>query len=316
MLPFPQFEARLREMLAAGQTLEIINLIEDQGGYYPAEHLHLKYWQIGMAARERNTDLAIAYLDELLEEGLWISPYLLRTSPSFENLQDSPDFEARLEAMAALQRAEQAQLLPLLTLRAEGSAPPAGYPVLIGLHAARATSLASLQFWQPAARAGWLVGAPQSSQALWSGAYVWEDADLAQRETADSLRLLARQYPLDTRRRAIAGHREGGELAAWLAISGGFDAAGFIAIAPAGPRTLRPDDWFRTAQARPPAPLRGVFLASQPSPELKRLASLLTALGIPARLQTLPSPGGAYTPACDAALLAALDFIFQNDPQG
>ncbi|HUF38735.1 MAG TPA: hypothetical protein VMN57_09445 [Anaerolineales bacterium] len=312
---FFEFEAHLRELLEQKQYLRIINLIEDEGERYPDQHTYLAYWQIGMAARDQNPDLAIQYLDQLIEEGLWISQFLLRNSPSLENLQDSTEYEDRVQAMAALQRREAAQLLPLLTLRRD---PVTGsvndpYPLLLGLHQERDTALGSIKFWQPAAEAGWLVGVPQSTQAMWSGAYVWDDLAQARQEIADHTRDLDEKYTVDPNRIILAGHRQGGETAAWLPCSGGLKVRGFIAIAPSGSLVTNPDRWFRSLQATEPEGLRGTLIAGdrgmQHLPELKRLADVLNAFDVPTKLHILPGVGIGYEPAYHEAILQAIDFI-------
>jgi predicted esterase len=312
---FHEFENRLRELLEEKQYLRIINLIDDEGERYPDQRTYLVYWQVGMAARDNNPDLAFQYLDELIEEGIWISQYLLRTSPSLETLQDFPEYEERILAMAALQRLEAVQLLPLLTLRQNDEIGPGKdpYPLLLGLHQDRDTALASIRFWQPAAEAGWLVGVPQSTQALWSGAYVWEDIAQAQREVADHTRDLIEKYTIDTSRIILAGHRQGGEVAAWLPCSGGLDVRGFIAIAPTGSLVATPDRWFHSLQASEPRGLRGAIISGDVGmpylPELKRLVDILNAFEVPTKLDILEGVGTEYDPAYNEAIRQAIDFV-------
>ncbi len=312
--PFFEFENRIRELLAENKLLQIINLIEDEGDRYPDQRVYLAYWKIGMAARDNNIDLSLQFLDDLIEEGYWISQFLLRTSPSFENLQGEIEFDERVQAMAILQRREVAQLLPLLALRQEGkpvSEQP--YPLLLGLHKNRGTQLDSIKYWQPAAEAGWLVGVPQSGQALWSGAYVWEDLGQTQQELSDHVRGLAQKYPIDARRVILAGHEQGGEMAAWLPLSGGMDVRGFIAIAPTGSHIANPDRWFHMLQASEPSGMRGVFITGEDDspylPELKRLVDILNAFDVPSLLDVLPGVGSTFHPDYREALLRAIDYI-------
>lgn len=312
---FPEFENRIRDLLAEKKYLQIINLIEDEGDLYPNQHTYLAYWQVGMAARDNNIELAVEYLDQMIEEGLWISQFLLRTSPSFENLQGDLNFEERVDIMSGLQRREAAQLLPLLALRQEDK-PIAGgqpFPLLLGLHKGRGTQLDSIKFWQPAAAAGWLVGVPQSGQALWSGAYVWEDLGQTQQELTDHVRGLAQKYTIDPRRVIVAGHEQGGEMAAWLPLSGGMDVRGFIAVAPTGGQIANPDRWFHMLQASEPSGMRGVFITGENDspylPEIKRLVDILNAFDVPAKLEILPGVGSEFHPAYQEALLQAIHFI-------
>lgn len=313
---FPSFESHLRALYAEGKLREVIAQIDEHRDDFPEERLFLAYWQIGMAARLNDADLAFQVLDDLIDQGLWINQVLLKNSPSFENLQDNPEFEGRLREMAVLQQREVNQLIPLLTLHEEGRCGAAGdpCPLFIGLHAGRSLSLASIPFWQIPATRGWLVGVPQSSQALWSGGYVWEDVQLARDEVDHHLRGLMSKYAVDHRRIILAGHRNGGELAALLLVSGGIDARGFIAIGPTGALMDDPDQWGRILQGKPPRGLRGVILLGERDPlprlaEIRRIVDLFNANGLPCLLETLPGLGGDYDPGYDPAILRAIDFV-------
>ena len=329
---FPQFETHLRTLYAEGKLREIIAHIDDRREDFPDERLFLAYWQMGMAARLDDTELAFQILDDLIDQGLWINQVLLKTSPSLETLQNNPEYEGRIQEMAALQQREISQLIPLLTLHQEGrcghSANPSPYvgvgpspyvgagpcPLLIGLHAGRSLSLKSIPFWQVPATNGWLVGVPQSSQALWSGGYVWDDQQIARDEIDHHIRGQMDKYAVDRRRIILAGHRSGGELAALLPVSGGIDARGFIAIGPTGAAMDDPDQWGRILQGRPPQGLRGVILIGEKDPaprlaEIRRIVDLFNTNGLPCLFEILPGLGNDYEPEYAPAILRAIDFV-------
>ena len=313
---FPQFEFHLRALYAEGKLREVIAQIDERSDDFPDERLFLAYWQIGMAARLDDAELAFLILDDLIDQGLWFNQVLLKNSPSFESLQENPEYEGRLREMAVLQDREITQLIPLLTLHQEGrcGSERNPCPLLIGLHAGRSLSLKSIPFWQVPATNGWLVGVPQSSQALWSGGYVWDDVQLARDEIDHHIRTLKEKYTVDPRRIILAGHRNGGELAALLPVSGGIDARGFIAIGPTGALMDAPDHWGRIIQGRPPQGLRGVILLGEQDPaprvaELRRIVDLFNSNGLPCLLETIPGVGGDYIPDYDPAILRAIDFV-------
>jgi hypothetical protein len=296
-----------------------MNLIEDNEDFYPNEYLYLNYWKITMAAREENSDLAMDFLDKLIEEGLWISQFLLRSSPSLENLQDLVEYEPRVAAMAELERRERSQLLPLLTLHAESQCleEKDPCPLLIGLHVDRNIALSSIPFWRDAATKGWLVGVPQSSQALWSGAYVWEDRDTAQHEIETHARELQKKYAVNRRKVVLGGHGAGGELAAWLPMAGGIDAVGFVAINPKGAWIDNENHFIRLLQLRFPENIRGAILVGAQDPELnleqlQKLVDTFNMLDVPCQLKVLDGVGTEYSKAYDPAIQAALKFILGN----
>jgi pimeloyl-ACP methyl ester carboxylesterase len=313
---FPQFESHLRTLYAEGKLREIIAQIDERREDFPDERLFLSYWQIGMAARLDDPELAFQFLDDLIDQGLWINQVLLKTSPSLENLQGHPEYEGRLREMAVLQQREIRQLVPLLTLRQEdrGGSDANPRPLLIGLHAGRSLSLKSIPFWQVPATHGWLVGVPQSSQALWSQGYVWDDPQITRDEIDHHMHGLMEKYTVDRRRIILAGHRNGGEIAALLPVSGGIDTRGFIAIGPTGALMDDPDQWARILKGRPPRGLRGVILLGERDPapriaEIRRIMDIFNINGLPTLLEIIPGVGGDYEPDYDQAILRAIDFV-------
>ncbi|NUM44500.1 MAG: hypothetical protein HUU38_07305 [Anaerolineales bacterium] len=313
---FPQFESHLRTLYAEGKLREIIAQIDERRDDFPDERLFLAYWQLGMAARLEDEELAFQILDDLIYQGQWINQVLLKTSPSLETLQNHPQYEERLREMSVLQEREIRQLIPLLTLHQEGRCGSDNNPcpLLIGLHAGRTVSLKAIPFWQVAATHGWLVGVPQSSQALWSGGYVWDDVQIARDEVEHHLNTLKTKYTVDPRRIILAGRGTGGELATLLPVSGGIDARGFIALGPTGTLMDDPDQWTRILQGRPPRGLRGVILVGERDPyphlpEIRRIVDIFNQNGLPTLLEILPTLGGDYTPDYDQAILRAIDFV-------
>ena len=310
---FALFEDILRALYAEEKYNEIIEIIDEEGGRFPAEGIYLKYWQITMAARAKKYELVFHFMDNLIDSGLWISYQLLVSSPSLEDLQELLEYRSRVEKMGVLQTKEVSQLLPLLTLRKSDEMAKT-YPLLIGLHQERALALSSIKFFQPVASQGWLVGVPQSSQAMWSGAYVWEDRDLVQREIENHIVTLKASYPVDTRRIIIAGHRNGGEIAAWLPLSGGVSARGFIAINPSGPYTEDLTRWTKLLQARFPGKIRGAYIFSEDTPAAglkkgEQLVQLFNSLDVACRFEVVPGVGQDYDPAYDDPIKRAVDFI-------
>lgn len=310
-IPFPLFETHLRELYEDGEYEEVVALIDAHRAAYPEQRLFLTYWQISMAARATQPTLAFYFMDELLQDDLWISQELLRGSPSLEALQGLHDFETRVSKFAVLQTREQASLLPLLILRQEKQchdwANPC--PLLVGLHDNFSAALQSIPYWKPIAARGWITAIPQSTQARWSGAYVWDDAEATLHALENHLGTLRSKYPVDPRRIVLAGVGRGGGLAAWLPLAGGIAVRGFLAIAPTGEEMADPEQWMRLLQAHENTRTRGAFLAGEADPGLARLVDALNAFDIPSRLEIIPGVGRFSTPAFDDAILRSLDFL-------
>lgn len=304
---------RLQQLYAAGDYAAALELATSCISTYPEERTVLDYWRMAMAARTDGIDLALDIFSEALDRGEWYSELLLRRSPSFQPLLAEPRFESLIARNQEIAEQDHAREYPLFTLRPKGRCASDGpaCPLLIGLHAGAATVHASLPFWAPGAAAGWLVAAPQSSQAVWKNAYVWSDRENAEREIHKNIATLSETYAVDPARIVIAGHAAGGELAIWLALRGSFNAAGFIAIAPGGELLDDLDEWQPLLDAGLPSTLRGCVIIGKEDPfipheNIRALVERLNQAGAHCELEVLPGLGHEPDPEYNPALLRAL----------
>jgi predicted esterase len=313
---FEDLQTRFQELYASGEFEEAMQLVSEQAARFPEyEHL-LYYWRIALAARLANPGQAIALLSEVLKSGFWYGETLLRKSPALKSLQGIPEFEKLVALNQDLQEEEATRQFPLLVLRAQDRCKSGkeACPLMIALHANAGTARESVTFWQPAASAGWLVGAPQSSQAIWKGAYVWDDLDRSRQEILKAFDSLTKQYSVDSQQIALAGHSMGGEVAIWLALTGAVPAAGFIAFGPDGPFMNDLENWMGVIYENQNPDLRGYLIVGEEdntiSPEaVEDLTEMLNRGGIACELEKVPHAGHDYAPEYEASMLRALAFI-------
>jgi dienelactone hydrolase len=313
------FEAlyeQLQQLYHQGNYAGALRLATQALETYPEQRTSLDYWRMTMAARTEDTDQTLQVLQEALERGQWYSELLLRRSPSFKALQDNPKFEKLVRLNQEVAESDQQNVYPIFALRPEKRCQSGGpaCPLLLGLHTNAGTVSSSLGFWRPAATAGWLVAAPQSSQAIWKDAYVWDDRETAENEIKHHYATLRRSYAIDSKRIVVAGHAMGGEIAIWLALRGAIEARGFLAIGPGGPMMDDIDEWEALLHERPDDGLRGYVLAggkdtSIPHEKIDKLVKKLNRAGVVCRMEILEDQGHDYTPAYDAAILRALEHL-------
>ena len=187
---------------------------------------------------------------------------------------------------------------------------------LMALHGNGATAQSSVDFWKPAASAGWLVGIPQSSQAMWKDAYVWSDMDVAQEEIEKHITLLSRQYAVDAGRTVLAGHSMGGELAIWLALTGAIAARGIVTLGAGGPMMDNPEGWRDIIESFSGAPPRLYLIYGEadrtiPQQNSHLLADMLQKAGFACEVESLPGVGHEYEPAYIAPFLRGLKFVLE-----
>ncbi len=315
---FEDFQNKIQASFAAGEFGAALELATAARQDFP-EHSHLiDYWRMAMAARTGDNQQAIRILEQVLQTGFWYGESLLRGSPSLMSLQGMPDFEELVDRNNRLREVDHEALYPLLILRSQGrcqgDGPPC--PLMIALHANAGTAKDSVEFWQPAAQAGWLVAAPQSNQAMWKGAYVWDDREFAEAQIKKQFVTLQNTYTVDPQAIVLAGHSQGGETAAWLAITGAIPAKGFLVFGPSGPFSDDLQAWLPLIDQAGWSGLRGYVIVGEEdeSLHLNNLRSWVEMLnngGIPTELEQVPHAGREYAPEYESSLLRGLEFLQQ-----
>lgn len=315
---FEELYSQLQHHYQNGDYAAALQLATRALEVYPEQRTALDYWRMTMAARIEDSAQTLNILRQALEAGQWYSEVLLRRSPSFKSLQGDAVFEELVALNQEVAEKDSQKGFPVFTLRPEKRCQRGGpaCPLLVGFHTNAGTVTSSLGFWKPAATAGWLVAAPQSSQAIWKDAYVWDDRETAEAEIQKHFATLRQSYTLDPQRVIVAGHSMGGELAIWLALRGAISARGFLAIGPGGPYMDDLAEWSPLLKDRSEHSLRGYILLGEkdrsiPQENIHRLAEKFKAAGIACQIETLAGEGHDYSPSYDAAILRALEFLSQ-----
>jgi predicted esterase len=276
----------------------------------------LYYFRIVLSALVGKPAQALKLLQKALDEGLWYNDALLRKSPSLAGFQGQADFEKLAKKNQLVYDQDRRQEYPMLIVHSKGEclAGSKPCPLLLALHGNTSDARKTLAFWRSAATAGWLVAAPRSSQAMWKGAYVWDDRELAEKEIRKHFKILQDQYEIDSDRIILAGHSMGGEIAMWLALTRAIPAIGFIANGPGGPFMDNLEEWEPLARENAGSGLHGYIITgsedrSIPQENVRRLVELFNANDIPCRQEEIPGASHDFMPAYSEALLHGIEFI-------
>ena len=313
---FDELYSQLQELYQDEEYLAALELASQALEQFPGQRTVLDYWRITLSARTGSPAQALSILQAALDSGCWYSELLLRRSPSLKVLQGSPEFEDLIARNQEAAEQDQQTHFPLFTIRPQGKCQSGGppCPLLVGLHTNGGNLRSSLDFWKPVAASGWLVAAPQSSQAIWKDAYVWDDRQVAEAEVKKHFTTLSERYAVDANHLILAGHSLGGELAIYLTLNGSVKARRFLAIGPAGPFMDDLDEWEPLLHENPIQGLQGVIITGEldstiSHTNINNLVAIFNQVGLPTRLETIPGATHEYSPAFDRAILRALKFL-------
>lgn len=313
---FEELQSQIQANYQAGDYAAALELATQNEDSFPEKNPLIAYWRICMLALLGDEDEAILLLADKLAEGIWYSDVLLRKSPSLEPLQASPEFQALLERNRQVQEQDKQTLYPLITFRPQDACqeddPPC--PLFIGLHANGSTARASIDYWKPAGGAGWLVAVPQSSQAMYKDANVWDDLDITSEEIQKHFYLLSQQYAIDPEQIILAGLSMGGEVAIWLALNGVIQANGFLVINPQGPLMDEIEKWGPHIEKSSGMHLRGAIIMHEEDKTIspggtRDLVEMLNRGGIPTELELTPGLGQGLAEPYEVSLLRGIDYI-------
>ena len=314
--PFQELAEKIQQHFVNQTYTEGLSLASEKLPDYPEEYAAINYWRICLAARLDNFDLANKIFESTLASGIWYSDVLLRKSPSLESIQGQEDFERLARISEQLREADGGDL-PLLVSRPKDACKPgdAGCPTLLFLHGNMDTAQNNLQHWAHLSAKGWLVVTPQSSQAMWTGSYMWADVPSTQKEIEQHYANLTNQYSLDTDKLVLGGFSMGAEMALSLVLKEDFPAKGFILLGPGGPLMNDVREWQPLIDRSRATPLRGVIWMGEsdntiPRENVRKLSEMLHASGIPTLLETFPNLGHDYPPSFEQVVDRAIQFLF------
>ena len=312
---FNELAAQLVQHFQNQKYAEALELITAEGSNFPEDRMMADYWKMVSAARVDERELVYQVARQSLADGLWYGEFLWRQSPSFAPLQGDPEFEQIIAASHEVQLRDLPSVEPVGITKLPSNH-SASSPLLIALHGNQSTAERTLPFWEPAVTDGWVTVVPQSDQAIFTGAFAWDDLEKSFAYVKS--RFEALDIPFDSKRVVLGGHSMGGLIAIRMALEGLLPVCGFVVNGPAVPYLDQPEELEKPLTSARERELRAYFILGEQddainAPEVKALAEKLTTAGIPCQVEMVPNSTHDHNPAYDPALQRGLAFVYGKE---
>jgi len=292
---------------------QALDLILAEGSKFPAERILADYWAMCSAARLDNRSLVYQIAEQFHADGLWYGEVMWRQTPSFQKMQGVEDFERLVAAskknMEADPTASQSVSLKYLPVNHSSKS-----PLLIALHGNQYKASDTVPFWQPSVLQGYVLAVPQSTQAAYKGAYVWDELETAFADVKKCYTQIQTDTAFDESHVILAGHSMGALIAIHMALTSMLNLRGFIVNGAAIPFREAQDELEALLPLARDRGLRGYFIVGEndldiSQEEIRWFSGILKSAGLACELETIPGATHEYNPAYDNALLRALEYV-------
>lgn len=310
---YADLNQKMIEHFQAGEFQQALDLIEREGANFPANRPLVDYWRMCSAARSGNNTRVYEVARKLHQDGIWFGEVMWRRTPSFKSLQGDADFERLVAESQKLQLQDAPADVPVI-LKHLSKGISRKTPLLIALHGNQATAAGTLPFWVTAVDQGVALALPQSGQAMFKDAFVWDDLPISFSQIKACFETLRKEIEFDADRVILGGHSMGGFVAIQMALAGEVPVHGLIANGPALPFEDAPEEFEKALVSAKERGLRTYFIMGDnddliEQDAIRTFVDKMKSAGVPCKLQVVPGATHDYNPGYDAALVNALDFI-------
>lgn len=308
-ITFQEVTEQLVQLYTEGKFAEAEQMIHQHADRFPEQVARTTYWRMCLLSLGGRADDTLSVFRQGLTEGLWWRNDVFNDG-DLDSVRDLPEFQ-RLVAESQKQYEEaRAHIERDYTILVPDGPAPGPYPLVIFLHGRNGYRESNRAEWETARQKGWLVLLAQSTQPLFPGSYCWDDPVQAM----DDLRFyhdqVSQEYSLDPQRLVIAGFSQGSGMAIYAALSGKFNARGFIGIASwwSEPPSLVP----QTEKAKQ---VRGYFVTGEKDHTFdtaREIWNVMQENQISVAEELHPDLAHVFPPDFDRSFDLAIDFIFKE----
>ncbi len=305
-ITFQQLTDEMMRLYSQGKYTDALETVEQNAHRFPVQVGRTMYWRMCLLSMSGRPNDMIALLRQGLDSGLWWAEQQFVVETDFDPVRELPEFK-QLVAESERKRIEmQDQVKPDRTLLLPDDT-SGELPFLIALHGRNGNKESHLKFWDVARRRGWLVLVPQSRQALFEGAYCWDNSEQGLRDILFHVEEITAAYKIDPKSVVIGGFSQGSGMGIYTALKGNMGARGFIGIG----------TWWQNAAdfAGERQTVRGYFVTGEKDHTLERVREIQDVLKenkIDFTEEVHPDLGHEFPADFERAFDQAIDFIFKE----
>lgn len=284
---------------------EALELVEQNADHFPVQRARTTFWRMCLLSLSGRPNDMISLFRQGLDSGLWWAEQQFVVETDFDPVRELPEFQ-QLVAESERKCAEmQEQVKPDRTLLLPDTT--GELPLLIALHGRNGNKDQNIEYWDVARRRGWLVLLPQSRQALFEGAYCWDNREQGLNDILLHVEEIMQTHNIDRQHVVIGGFSQGSGMGIYTALRGKIDARGFIGI---GTWWQDPSDFAAKGNH-----VRGYFVTGEKDHTLDRAREIQKVLrenNIPFTEEVHPELGHAFPADFERAFDQAIEFIFKE----
>jgi dienelactone hydrolase len=304
-MTFQQLTDALVRLYDQRKYAEALELVEQNADHFPVQRARTTFWRMCLLSLSGRPNDMISLFRQGLDSGLWWAEQQFVVETDFDPVRELPEFK-QLVAESERKCAEmQEQVKPDRSLLLPDTT--GELPLLIALHGRNGNKNQDIEYWDVARRRGWLVLLPQSRQALFEGAYCWDNREQGLNDILFHVKEIMQTHNVDRRRVVIGGFSQGSGMGIYTALSDKTDANGFIGI---GTWWQNPADFAAKKNH-----VRGYFVTGEKDHTLDRAREIQKVLkenNIRFTEEVHPDLGHAFPADFERAFDQAIDFIFKE----
>lgn len=305
-MTFQDLANEVARLYSEGKYTEALEAVEQNADRFPVQAARTTYWRMCLLSMSGRPNDMISLFRQGLDSGLWWAEEQFAIETDFDPVRELPEFKQLVAESNRKCIEMQDQVKPDRTLLLPDDT-SGELPFLIALHGRNGNKEHNLEFWDVARRRGWLVLLPQSRQALFEGAYCWDNREQGVRDILYHVEEVTGTYKVDPKRIVIGGFSQGSGMGIYTALHENTGAHGFIGVAS---WWQNPADFAGERNA-----VRGYFVTGEKDHTLERCREMQNVLKqneIPFTEEVHADLGHAFPADFERAFDQAIDFIFKE----